>query len=164
MTTPNLAHAPGFSPQSRVWVYVTERTLTDVEAALAQSELSRFVAQWTAHNAALHAAAEVWGHNFLILMVDETQAGASGCSIDKSVHFLEDLGRRLGVDCFARTRFAWKADNVLHLLSQADFAKEVQAGIVTPDTLVVNSLAQTKADLAERWLVPFGQSWHRRLV
>jgi hypothetical protein len=164
MTTPSLAHAPGFSPDSRVWVYVTERTLTDAEAALAQAELSRFVKQWTAHNNALQAAAEVWANNFLILMVDETRAGASGCSIDKSVHFLEDLGARLGVDCFARTRFAWQTEGGLQLAPQAEFAEQVKAGAITQETPVVNSLAQRKADLAERWWAPLGQSWHRRLV
>ncbi len=97
-------------------------------------------------------------------MVDETQAGASGCSIDKSVHFLENLGAQLNVNFFERMRFSWLADNSLHVADRDAFGAQVQNHRITNDTLVVNTLVQTKKELAEKWLLPFGQSWHRRLV
>ncbi len=162
--TPALAHDPAFAPESRVWVYTAGRPLTDAEVIAAQQALDVFTRQWTAHNEALQAKAEVFQNQYIILMVDETHAGASGCSIDKSVHFLENLGRQLDVDLFERMRFAWMENGTMRFAGRAEFAALVGEGRITPDTPVVNSLAQTRHDLAQKWLLPFGESWHRRLV
>ncbi len=163
--SPTLAATPGFSPRSRVWIYTSDRRLTESETSYAQQKISAFCKQWTAHNQALLAAAEVFENQFIVLLVDETQAGASGCSIDKSVHFLEDLGQSIGADFFERMRFGWiDADGDIQMSSRDEFSDLVKTGVITAETPVVNTLVQTKQDLAEKWLLPFGKSWHRRLV
>ncbi len=165
LTTPRLASAPHFSPDSRVWVYIAERDLSEQESAYAEQQLADFCRQWTAHNQQLLAASEVFDRQFVLLMVDETQAGASGCSIDKSVHFLENLGQSIGADLFERMRFGWIDDaGILHMNRRDEFAQLVQSGSIVTDTLVVNTLVQTKRDLEAKWLMPYGQSWHRRVI
>jgi len=164
MLVPALATAAGFSPESRVWVYTASRTLTDAEVQTVQSALDYFVRQWTAHDQALKAAAEVFQKQFILLMVDETQAGASGCSIDKSVHFLEDLGVRLGIDLFERMRFAWVSGGALEFADRPRLIAEVHNAAIQDGTLMVNTLVKNKQELAQHWLVPFERSWHRRLV
>ncbi len=165
MTRPNIASSSAFSPDSRVWVYTSNRSLTSDEAASAQKNLYVFCQQWTAHNQALKASAEVFEDQLLILMVDETQAGASGCSIDKSVRFLEQLGAAIGVDFFDRMRFGWVDETgQMRFANRTEFAALVSEGKITADTLVADTMVQTKAQLAEKWLVPFGKSWHKRLV
>lgn len=163
--TPNLSQLHDFSPDSRVWVYVCNRPLTETEANTVQQELHVFCQQWTAHNQALLATAEVFEKQFVFLMVDETRAGASGCSIDKSVHFLEQLGDTMNVDFFERMRFAWLgADNQLQFANQQELAHAVKNQQITEDTLMANTLVQSKRDLAEKWLQPFNKSWHRRIA
>lgn len=162
--SPTLAHDPSFAPESRVWIYMTDRPMTHAESRQVQQALGTFAHQWTAHNQALQAKAEVFQNQFVILMVDETQAGASGCSIDKSVHFLEQLGAEIGLDFFERMRFAWVEEEKMHFADRAEFAAKVKQGRIDEETLVVNTLAQTRQDLAEKFLVPYGKSWHRRLV
>lgn len=162
--TPSLAQDSAFAPESRVWIYTTHRPLTEAEVLKAQQALDVFARQWTAHNQALKAKAEVFQNQFVILIVDETRAGASGCSIDKSVHFLEGLGQEIGVDFFERMRFAWVENGEMFFANRAEFSSKVADGQISEETLVVNILAQTKRDLEEKWLAPFGKSWHRRLV
>lgn len=164
MLQPALATAPGFAPESRVWVYTANRPLTDTEAQYIREALHDFSHRWTAHNQALKAAAEVFQNQFILLMVDETQAGASGCSIDKSIHILEALGHQLGVDLFERMRFAWVENDALQYADRTGLAARVADSSIQPETLMVNTLVQTKSDLQEKWLVPFAQSWHRRIV
>ena len=162
---PQITTDPNFSPESRVWVYTSNRPLTEEESAFAQKHLDAFCRQLTAHNQALLAKAEVLEHQFIVLMVDESQAGASGCSIDKSVHFLEGLGAEIGADFFERMRFAWvDAQGEVRFANRPEFVGLVREGKIGADTLVADTLVQTKAQLAEKWLVPFGQSWHRRLA
>ena len=162
--SPSLAFDADFSPESRVWIYTANRSLTDAEVFTAQQALDAFTRQWTAHDQALQAKAEVFQNQFVILLVDETKAGASGCSIDKSVHFLEALGQQLNVDLFERMRFAWTENGVMHFADRAKFTTYVGNGRITGETPMVNTLVQTKNDLGEHWLVPFSKSWHRRLV
>lgn len=161
---PRLTTAPDFAPESRVWVYTANRPLTEPEAQFIEDALRDFTKQWTAHNQALKAAAEVFQNQFILLMVDETQAGASGCSIDKSIHVLEALGHQLGVDLFERMRFAWVENDALQYADRPGLAARVADSAIQPETLMVNTLVQTKRDLQEKWLVPFAQSWHRRIV
>ena len=146
-----------------MWIYTTDRPLTDGEVVIAQQALDAFARQWTAHNQALQAKAEVFQRQFVILMVDESRAGASGCSIDKSVHFLEQLGLELGADFFERMRFAWIENDEMLFAGRPEFAAHIGNGRISDETPVANTLAQTKQELAEKWLVPFGKSWHRRL-
>ena len=163
--SPRLASLSNFSEDSRVWVYISNRRLTTNESVEVQQQLDAFCKQWTAHNQALLAAAEVFEQQFIILMVDETQAGASGCSIDKSVHFLENLGETLNVDFFERMRFAWIDNNEQMTFSNpAELSTAVKNQEITDATLMANTLVQTKRELSEKWLLPFRQSWHRRIV
>ncbi len=161
---PTLAHDPQLAPDSRVWVYTANRRLTPAEVDVTRQQLEEFVHSWTAHNQALKAKAEVFEDQFLILSVDESQAGASGCSIDKSVHFLEQLGQHLGLDWFERMRFGWvDADGQLRMADRTEFAALLQTGVITDNTLVVNTLVQKRQELADKWLVAYGKSWHRRM-
>jgi len=161
---PALASRADYAPESRVWVYAANRPLTDSEAQYVREALHDFAQQWTAHNHALKATAEVFQNQFILLMVDETQAGASGCSIDKSIHVLEALGHQLGVDLFDRMRFAWVENGSMQFADRAGLIAQLEKSAIRPDTLMVNTLIQTKRDLQEKWLVPFAQSWHRRIV
>lgn len=162
---PQLAGAGSYHPQSRLWIYIAERPLTETESRFAQEALAEFTRQWTSHNQQLKAAAELYRQRIVILLADEQQVGAGGCSIDKSVHFLESLGKELRIDFFNRMQFAW-IDNAgtLQVSDRQEFQRLLQEGAITPDTLVVNTLAQTCAEMASNWLLPYKGSWVERVV
>jgi len=89
------------SPHSRVWVYQSSRPFTEEEVVNLNLDLAAFTLQWTAHNQQLAARGGVGYGRFVLLMVDESRGGGtSGCSIDKSVHFMQDLGEEYQVDFF----------------------------------------------------------------
>lgn len=163
--TPSIASLQDFSPDSRVWVYQSDRALGTDESVKIGRSLDDFCRQWTAHNQQLKAAAEVVEGRYIILMVDETRAGASGCSIDKSVHFLEDLGRAVGADFFERMRFGWLDGNhVLHTADRSGLSEAYKGCLIGEDTLMVNTMVQNKRDLQENWLLPWSRSWHKRMI
>jgi len=105
-------------------------------------------------------------HNrFLVLMVDETQAGASGCSIDSSVAFVKQIQAQYGVDFFDRMSFSYQDEQgKVHTLPRADFEKAYQEGTITDETLVFDTLVKSKAELDKGLLKPLKESWHARLV
>lgn len=160
MTTP-----PSLAPQSRVWIYAAERPLKANECALALAKSQQFVQQWTAHNQQLRAAALVLEERFLVLAVDESQAGASGCSIDKSVHFVQALGQALGVDFFNRMRFSYRdARGAVHTVNRQTFQNLHQEGAIDAHTIVFDPLVKSWAELQNSFEKPLADSWHQRML
>lgn len=152
-----------FSTNSRVWVYQSDKKLTDELVAQIQQRLNAFTTQWTAHNNQLKAKGEVRYNRFLILIVDETQAGASGCSIDKSVHFMQGLEKEFGINLFDRFNLAYReADEVLSL-PRHGFEDLLKNGTINTNTIVYNNLVQNLNELQTKWEVPFKESWHIQL-
>lgn len=161
---PKIATNPQYSPDSRLWIYIADRALTPGELEVAQSELRAFLNSWTAHDAQLKAEGEIFENQIILLMVDETQASASGCGIDKSVHFLENLSIKLGIDLFNRNIFAWICDNQITFESKYTFAQKRASGQISNESLVLNTLVEKKSDFDHKWLMPFGKSWMRRVL
>lgn len=149
---------------TRVWIYQSNRPLTDTEVQAVREELQAFVQEWVSHNRQLRAHGDVWHRTFIVLLVDESQAGASGCSIDKSVYFLKSLQDRLGVDLFDRMAFAYREGEAVNVLPKAAFQEAYTEGRITDDTPVFDNLVDTKAAFERQWEKPLRDSWHKRFV
>lgn len=106
---------------NKIWLYQTQRELSNEERATLQHELNEFAAQWQAHGKNLEA--KFWFHNpfLLVCEVDESVWGASGCSIDSKVRFLKELGAKFDIDFFVRMK------TILHFedqtFEQIDFSE-----------------------------------------
>lgn len=129
-----------------------------------ETALEQFIAGWTSHQRQLSACGELQHRQFIILAVDETQSGASGCSIDKSVHFLKQIEAAFGVSLFDRMQFAWWEGEGVRTADSGSFADLYREGRVSPDTLVFDNLVKTRGEWTDGWLKPLSKSWHRRFV
>lgn len=150
---------------ARVWVYQSNRPFSEAEQERINGQLRDFAEQWTSHNRALRAAAELVYDRFVVLMVDESMADASGCSIDKSVNFLKALQAEYGIDLFDRMRFSYRnGEGRVESLARDAFAAAYTQGLLNDDTPVFDPLVSTKGDFDAGFVKPLGQSWHKRMV
>jgi hypothetical protein len=152
-----------FSENSRVWIYQADRKLSDIETQQLQQQLNSFTQSWTAHNNALKAGAEIRYNRFILLVVDESQAGASGCSIDKSVNFMKQIEQHYNINLFDRFNLAYRDGNEVLSAPRVQFEELIKQGTINQDTTVFNNLVQTLAELNTKWEVPFKNSWHPQL-
>lgn len=151
--------------QSRVWIYAAERALSPQEAETVKTTADHFARQWVSHNQQLRSASDLIYDRFLILAIDQSLAGASGCSIDSSVHFVQRLGSELQVDFFNRMVFHYQDDNgQVHSLSREDFQAAYQAQKINDQTLVFDPLVNNVEGLHHSFLKPLQDSWHARMV
>ena len=149
---------------ARVWIYQTDRFLSEQEAKALEESLITFCEHWTAHKKDLKASAAIYHRCLLVLAVDESQQEASGCSVDKSVNFLHAVEEELNVGFFDRYGVAWKDDEgSLHLSTKEEFEALVRKEIVHAETPVFNNLLQNVGQLQTEWEIPFSKSWHNRL-
>jgi hypothetical protein len=149
-----------FSPQSRVWVYQSDRKFTSTEENEILNKLASFTTQWKAHGNELLAKAEIRYGFFIILTVDESQAGVTGCSIDSSVRLIKEIEQEYHVDLFNRFNIAYKVNGEVVVNSKEDFETLVNIKQVTPETIVFNNMVQNLKELESKWEVPFQNSWH----
>jgi len=148
----------------RLWIYQSNRLLTDAECARIADVLQEFVAQWTAHGNQLLGSFEIRHRLFILLKVDESKAMVTGCSIDKSVHLLKKLESEFGISLFDRLQVAFRdAYDMLWVVHQDEFRKLVQAGEVHAGTIVYNNTVTAVADLADKWEIPLRESWHAKV-
>lgn len=153
-----------FSPDSRVWIYLSNRVFTDAEVSELNQLLQQFCIQWTAHGSNLKANGEVLHQRFIVLMVDETAAGASGCSIDKSVHFIQQIEKEFDIDLFNRMLIAWKAGEKVHVSNLNDLQKLFDEGTINAETVVFDAVITSKKEFDERFEIRLGQSWMMKRI
>jgi hypothetical protein len=153
-----------FHPDSKVWIYQSSRALTNAETEEIIVLGNAFVAEWAAHGSKLKAGFQVKYNRFLILIADETQALASGCSIDKSVGLIRQIEKMFSINLLDRMQVAYKVDESLVTAHLSDFESNLKNGTLTKDTIVFNNLVQSLRELNLKWEVPLMHSWHQQLL
>ena len=146
-------------PRARVWIYQASRPLAEGELMALLPRLAAFAEEWTSHGRQLAASAQVLHRQFLVIGLDEEVAGASGCSIDASVRFVQELEKRLGVQLLEKSRMAFLVGGELRQFTRRELRAAIAAGEVGPDTLYFNNTLATKQQLDGQWPAPAGQTW-----
>jgi len=149
---------------SRVWIYQSNRPFVGEEMDQLNEQISQFVEKWVSHNHALKAYGGLHHNQFVVLMVDESQAGASGCSIDSSVHFVKSLEAHFQVNFFDRMNFAFLDNEKVKTAQREEFAKLFENSKIDGNTLVFNNLVKNKSEFESSWILPLKDSWHARMV
>ena len=147
---------------SRVWVYQSSNALTLSQQDSIAQKTTFFLSNWIRHGAPIQAGFTLLYRHFLILAVDERITPVSGCSIDASVHYIQDLEQLLGVCFLDKMQVAFRDSGNIKIIDLHKFKKYIERGIITEKTIVFNNMVATKADVKNFWEVPAGQSWHQR--
>jgi hypothetical protein len=150
---------------ARVWVFAADTVLNaSAEAALLR-EVDGFLAEWNAHGHPLTCARAWRDGRFLAIGVDQSTAGASGCSIDGLFRVLQRLQPELGANLLPGPRIFWRgADGVIASTVRSEFSRLASSGAVSAATPVFDTSLTTAADWRERFERPAGESWHGALL
>ena len=149
---------------SRIWIYQSNRKLSDTEVSEITTKTESFLEQWTAHGQNLEAGFEIKYNRFIVIGLNQENASASGCSIDASVYFIQSLEKEYGLDLMDKMNVTFYNGDFIAHKTLADFKKMAKARSVSPNTIVFNNLVITKEDYLENWEVPASDSWHSRFL
>jgi hypothetical protein len=149
-------------PESRVWVYPSNRPFNEAELNLLQEALAEFLSSWTAHNQSLEAGYDLPYNRFIVLGLNQEKVHASGCSIDASVRFIQRLEEQLGVVLLDKMNVTFKQSDYLAHKNLEDFKKMAKNRSVSKSTIVFNNLVDTVEAYNKHWEVPAEESWHNR--
>lgn len=149
---------------ARVWIYQANRSFNEAELEELRSRLDDFVTQWTVHGSDLQAGYIIKYKRFIVLGLDQEVNAASGCSIDASVHFIQQLEKDYNVDLLDKMNVSYKQGEFIAYKSLSDFRKMAKNRSVSPKTIVFNNLVNNKAEFLSDWEVPAAESWHKRFI
>ncbi|CAI8415960.1 MAG: Uncharacterised protein [Formosa sp. Hel3_A1_48] len=150
------------SETSRVWIYQSNRSFSETELEEISQKISQFLTSWTAHGADLNAGFEIRYKRFIVIGLDQNLQSATGCSIDASVHFIQQLEQEYSVDLMDKMNVSYKQGDFVAYKSLKDFKTMAKNRAVSKKTVVFNNLVQNKAEYLEHWEVPASESWHSR--
>jgi hypothetical protein len=147
--------------EARLWIFAAERALEPRERDFVLQTVDRFLDGWQAHGHPLTSARDLRYDRFLFIAVDESAAGASGCSIDTLVRDIKRIQETLGVTLIDHGPVVYRDGDAIVRLPRDEFADRVRAGAVTPETVVFNNTLTRVGDLNDnRWEGPAARSWH----
>ncbi len=149
---------------ARLWVYKTPRDLGQAEQKLVREHGAVFTSSWAAHGAPLDACVDVLYDRFVVIAVDEAQAQASGCSIDKSVGFIKQLEYDLNLMLTDRMFIVYEHEGRPRSVRLQELPDLLKSGTITPDTIVFDDLVSTVGDLRDRFRVALRATWMERYL
>lgn len=148
--------------ESRVWIYQSNRKFSDEEISEIDEALKVFIGNWAAHGSGLEASYQIKYNRFIILAVNQDNQSATGCSIDASVHFIQELEKKYNVDLLDKMNVTFKQGEHITHKPLIEFRKMAKAKSVSANTIVFNNLVNTVGEWQDYWEVPAGESWHSR--
>ena len=148
--------------ESKVWIYQANRSFSEEEIKEISEKLAVFVENWAAHGTGLEAGFTIKYKRFIVLAVNQAGQSATGCSIDASVHFIQQLEKDYNVDLMDKMNVSYKQGEFIAHKRLVDFKKMAKDRAVTEKTIVFNNLVNNLAEFNESWEVPASESWHNR--
>jgi hypothetical protein len=149
-------------PESRIWIYQSDRKLSNDEQEFILNNTCRFLEAWTAHGNDLQAGVQILFDQFIVIGVNEAVNEASGCSIDKSVGFIRALDETLNANLLERSSVAYKNEAEISLVKFSEIKDMISQGRITTESFVFNNAIVTKKELENNWLMPADKSWIKR--
>lgn len=153
-------------PESaRVWIFASDRALDASQAERLLTEVDRYLGQWQAHGHPL-TAGRAWRDNrFLAIGLDQSNAYASGCSIDGLFRTLQALQPTLGARIVSGGQVHYRDPaGEIRTISRDEFTALSAAGTITADTRVFDATVATAGDWRARFETVVGRAWHRALL
>ena len=148
--------------ESKIWIYQSNRKFSDAEFAAVEIDLKLFLESWEAHGTVLESSFELRYNRFIILAVNQEVQIATGCSIDKSVQFIQNLEKKYDVELLDKMNVTFKLGDHLAHKTLMDFKKMAKDKAVTENTIVFNNLINTIEEYKDSWEVAAMDSWHSR--
>ncbi len=145
-------------PQSRIWIYQSDKAFTKTQIIEIEDLIIPFIEQWQRHGEDLKASYKIKYNQFIILAVDK-QNEVSGCAIDASVHLIKNLEQKLGIVLTDKLQLAYRVDDAICNLSVADFKTQIATSSISRETIIFNNMVETIGALKTDWEIPLKQSW-----
>lgn len=125
---------------ARVWIFGSDRPLTEEGTTVLLKHVDEYLAGWKAHGAPLTVGSQHRDQRFLVIAVDQSTAGATGCSIDGLFRVLQGIEPQVGASLVGGGRVFYRgAESVVQSTTREQLPTLVASGEITKDTVVFDT-------------------------
>jgi len=152
-------------PDARVWVFAAATPLDAPGSERLLDAVDEFLDDWHAHGAPLRCSRDWRDDRFLAVGVDQSTAGASGCSIDGLFRTLARLEPQLGTTLLGGGRLYYRdATGQVQTTTRPVFGALAQSGDVTLETSVFDTALTSARAWRDAFERPARESWHADII
>ena len=139
--------------ESRIWIYAADHKLTNDQESCILKSISDHLQNWEAHKVPLTAGVTILENHFIVIALDETKNGASGCSIDTLQNKIQNLEKDLSISLLNRLNVFCRIDNEIECIPTLKLADNANQ-----DTLFYDLTIQKKSEL-DSYLKSISEGW-----
>ena len=150
---------------SRVWVFGSDQVLSeDVERKMLV-QVDEYLTEWKAHGEPLTVGREWRDGRFLVVAVDQSTAGASGCSIDGLFRVLQQVQRDVNANLVGGGRVFYrdKTGGVCSV-DRAGLEDLARQGIISRDTVVFDTTLTDLGAWRQHFERPAKECWVGEMI
>ncbi len=150
---------------ARAWVFGADKTIKAPASDTLLREVEGFLSQWNAHGSPLTVGRDWKYGRFLTVAVDQSTAGASGCSIDGLFRTLKGLEPKLGASLVTSGLIFFRDENgVIQSVDRDQFTALGAEGKIARGTRVFDLTVTTLGEWRARFELNAEDSWHAKLL
>jgi hypothetical protein len=150
---------------ARTWVFGSDRTLDTRASNTLLKEVDLFLPHWKAHGAPLTVGKDLKYGRFLTVAVDQSTAGASGCSIDGLFRALKAVEAALGASLVTSGLIYFRdKKGAIQSVDREQFTALGRQGKIGRETPVFDPTVTTLGEWRARFELKAGESWHAKLL
>jgi hypothetical protein len=160
-----LVRIEGLPDDARTWVFGADKTIKAPASDTLLPEVDGFLSQWNAHGSPLTVGRDWEYGRFLTVAVDQSTAGASGCSIDGLFRTLKGLEPKLGASLVTSGLIFYRDENgAIQSVDRDQFTALGADGRIVPGTRVFDPTVTTLGEWRARFEINAEDSWHAKLL
>jgi len=145
---------------ARVWVFGSDRPLSEEATETLMAAVEKYLAEWNAHGEPLTAAYEWRFGRLLVIGVDQRSAGASGCSIDGLFRVLQGIEPQLGARLVGGGRVFYRdSHGEVQSVERHELKALRDAGAIRDNSVVFDTSLTDLGSLREGFERPARKSW-----
>ena len=139
-------------------IYAAEHKLTNDQENYILNHISDYLHNWEAHKVPLTAGVKILENHFVVVALDDSKYGASGCSIDTLQNKIQNLEKELSISLLNRLNIFCRIEDTIKCIPTTKLAEHANK-----ETLFYDLTIQKKSELSN-WLKPIEQGWCSNLV
>lgn len=150
------------SPESKVWIYPSNRKFYPNEIEEIQSSVRAFIENWKKEDTSFQASFEFKYDRFIVIAADDSESQLSVGDIDASVAFILELQNRFEVVLLDKLNVCFKQGEFVQYKDLKEFKKLIKQNSVSKKTIIFDNLVSNLEDYSEVWEIPITESWYNR--
>ena len=143
---------------SRIWIFPAAQKLTTDQENYILNHISEHLQNWEAHKVPLTAGVKVIENHFIVVALDDNEAGASGCSIDTLQNKILKIEKDLSISLMNRLNVFCRIEDKVTCIPSFKLAESTNK-----NTLFYDLTIQKKSELSN-WLKPIKEGWCNRFL